>query len=99
MTCSDLWAVHQRKCKEWQKGGSLVTDGWWNHYEWVQGTKLCKVYNYHDSQPCSYKWFGILFWLDGMVWFGMGLELFWYGYGMVLDQDDFWCSFVKLCDL
>jgi hypothetical protein len=26
--CSDLWAIHQRKCKEWQKGGSLVTDGW-----------------------------------------------------------------------
>jgi hypothetical protein len=21
MTCSDLWAIHQRKCKEWQKGG------------------------------------------------------------------------------
>jgi hypothetical protein len=22
--CSDLWDIHQRKCKEWQKGGSLV---------------------------------------------------------------------------
>jgi hypothetical protein len=21
MTYSDLWAIHQRKCKEWQKGG------------------------------------------------------------------------------
>jgi hypothetical protein len=21
MTCSDLCAIHQRKCKEWQKGG------------------------------------------------------------------------------
>jgi hypothetical protein len=21
MACSDLWAIHQRKCKEWQKGG------------------------------------------------------------------------------
>jgi hypothetical protein len=25
--CSDLCAIHQRKYKEWQKGGSLVTDG------------------------------------------------------------------------
>jgi hypothetical protein len=25
--CSDLWVIHQRKCKEWQKGGSLITDG------------------------------------------------------------------------
>jgi hypothetical protein len=25
--CSDLLVIHQRKCKEWQKGGSLVTDG------------------------------------------------------------------------
>jgi hypothetical protein len=22
--CSDLWATHQRKCKEWQKEGFLV---------------------------------------------------------------------------
>jgi hypothetical protein len=21
MACSDLWAIHKRKCKEWQKGG------------------------------------------------------------------------------
>jgi hypothetical protein len=21
MACSDLWVIHQRKCKEWQKGG------------------------------------------------------------------------------
>jgi hypothetical protein len=27
---------------------------------------LCKVYNYHDSQACSYKRYGILFWLDGL---------------------------------
>jgi hypothetical protein len=25
--CSDLCAIHQRKCKEWQKGGSLVING------------------------------------------------------------------------
>jgi hypothetical protein len=24
---SDLCAIHQRKCKEWQKGGSLVING------------------------------------------------------------------------
>jgi hypothetical protein len=29
---------------------------------------LCKVYNYHGSQACSYKRFGILTRLDGMVW-------------------------------
>jgi hypothetical protein len=29
-----------------------------------------------------------------MGWFWYG-----YGYGMVLDRDDFWCSFAKLCDL
>jgi hypothetical protein len=34
--------------------------------------------------------------LDGMV---LGMELFWYGYDMVLVQDDFWCSCVELCDL
>jgi hypothetical protein len=21
MACSDIWAIHQAKCKEWQKGG------------------------------------------------------------------------------
>jgi hypothetical protein len=30
----------------------------------------------------------------GWFWYGYG-----YGYGMVLDRDDFWCSFAKLCDL
>jgi hypothetical protein len=24
MACSDLRVIHQRKCKEWQKGGFLV---------------------------------------------------------------------------
>jgi hypothetical protein len=41
-----------------------------NHYSWVQGTNLCRVYNYHDSQACDYKRSGILFWLDGLD--GMG---------------------------
>jgi hypothetical protein len=27
MAFSNIWAIHQRKCKEWQKGGSLVTTG------------------------------------------------------------------------
>jgi hypothetical protein len=31
---------------------------------------LCKVYNYHDSRVYNYKRYGILFWLDGMVWDG-----------------------------
>jgi hypothetical protein len=67
MACSDLWAIDQRKCKEWQKEGffsrlssdefTIVGIGRY-HYE---------VYNYHDSRACSYKWSGILFQLDGMV--------------------------------
>jgi hypothetical protein len=31
------------------------------------GRYLCKVYNYHDSQACGYKWSEILSRLDGMV--------------------------------
>jgi hypothetical protein len=36
-----------------------------------------------------------------LLWNGYGWEWVWYGYGldMVLDRDDFWCSFAKLCDL
>jgi hypothetical protein len=30
------------------------------------GRYLCKVYNYHDSQPCGYQWSRILFSLDGL---------------------------------
>jgi hypothetical protein len=33
---------------------------------------LCKVYNYHGSQACSYKWSGILCRLDGL-----GMEWIW----------------------
>jgi hypothetical protein len=29
------------------------------------------VYNYYDSRACGYKRSGILFWLDGMVWYGL----------------------------
>jgi hypothetical protein len=42
----------------------------------VQGTNLCKVYNYHDSRACDYKRYGILFLLDGVVWDG------WNGFGV-----------------
>jgi hypothetical protein len=48
-------------------------DGWWNHYAWVQGTNLCRVYNYHDSRACHYKRSGILFWLDGLDEIGVEL--------------------------
>jgi hypothetical protein len=30
------------------------------------GRYLCKVYNYHDSRACGYKWSEIIFWLDGL---------------------------------
>jgi hypothetical protein len=68
--------MHQRKYKNGKKEVSLVNDGWWNHYVWVQGTNLCKVYNYHDSRAYGYKRSGILFWLDGMVWMRMGWDGF-----------------------
>jgi hypothetical protein len=62
---------------------------------WIQGTNLCKVYNYHDSRACGYKWSVILPRIEGMdmEWFGFGYGMvmvtgwFWYVYGcgMVLD--------------
>jgi hypothetical protein len=39
------------------------------------GHYLCKVYNYHDSRACGYKWSGILFGLDGLD--GSGMEWYW----------------------
>jgi hypothetical protein len=42
------------------------------------------VYNYHDSRACGYKWFGILYRLDG---FGKGT------FGMV-----FGVAYVEWCD-
>jgi hypothetical protein len=40
----------------------------------LMGTRryLYKVYNYHDSRACGYKWFGILSRLDG-YWMGLVL--------------------------
>jgi hypothetical protein len=32
------------------------------------GRYLYKVYNYHDSRTCGYKWYEILFRLGGLVW-------------------------------
>jgi hypothetical protein len=40
------------------------------------GHYLCKVYNYHDSRACGYKWSGILFRLDG-YWMGLVLVRVW----------------------
>jgi hypothetical protein len=41
------------------------------------GRYLCKVYNYHDSRACSYKWSEILSRLDGLdvELFGFGLAV------------------------
>jgi hypothetical protein len=67
-TYSDLWAAHQRKCKEWQKGGFFS-------HRWVMksllvgtGRYLCKVYNNLDSRACGYKRSRILPRIEGMVW-------------------------------
>jgi hypothetical protein len=35
------------------------------------GRYLCKVYNYHDSRACGYKWYGILPIIEGI---GLGVE-------------------------
>jgi hypothetical protein len=59
--CSDLWAIHQRKCKEWQKGGSLVAWPTMKSLLMGIGYNLCRVYNCHDSRACGYKRCGILF--------------------------------------
>jgi hypothetical protein len=39
------------------------------------GSYLFKMYNYHDSRACSYKWTRILSRVDGLgvEWFGFGL--------------------------
>jgi hypothetical protein len=71
--CSVLWAIHQRKCKEWQKGGSLVAWQAMKSRRMGTGYNLCRVYNYHDSRACGYKRSGILFWLDGLDRDGMDL--------------------------
>jgi hypothetical protein len=44
---------------------------------WVQGTNLCRVYNYHDSRAYGYKWSGILTGLVGigLIWLWIGISL------------------------
>jgi hypothetical protein len=65
MACSDLWAIHQRNCKEWRKRGSLVARPTMKSLCVGTGRYLYKVYNYHDSRACGYKRSGILPRLDG----------------------------------
>jgi hypothetical protein len=48
MKCDCAWMA-------WQHGGSLIVKRWWNHYTWVQGTNLYRMYNCHDSRAYSYK--------------------------------------------
>jgi hypothetical protein len=81
MACSDLWAIQQRKCKEWQREGSLVAQPAMKSL--LVGTRsyLYKVYNYHDSRACGYKRYGILPRIEGMgwewdgwIWFGIALR-------------------------
>jgi hypothetical protein len=73
--CSDLLPLHQRKWDcvwwEWQHGGFRVTEMWWNHYTWVQGTNLSRVSNYYDSHSYGYKRSGIL---TGLVGFGLVMD-------------------------
>jgi hypothetical protein len=72
MTCSDLWVIHQRKCKNGKNEVSLVSYLAMESLLVGTGCYLCKVYNYHGSRACGYKWSGILSRLDGMVWLGHG---------------------------
>jgi hypothetical protein len=61
MACSDLWAIHLRKCNHGKNEVSLVARAAMKSLLVGIGCYLCKVYNYHDSRACSYKWSGILF--------------------------------------
>jgi hypothetical protein len=64
MACSDLLTSHQRKwdCAwpAWQHECFLVTERWWNHYTWVHGTIIDRVYNYHDNRYPNQEWSGIV---------------------------------------
>jgi hypothetical protein len=72
MTCSDLSAIHQRKCKNGKKEVFLVACAAMKSLHVDTGHYLYKVYNNHDSQACGYKRSGILPRIEGMVW-----ERFW----------------------
>jgi hypothetical protein len=79
MACSDFWAIHQRKCKEWQKGVSLVAWPAMKSLLVDTGRYLCKRYNYHDCRACGYKRLGILPRIEGI---GLGGE--WSGFGLAV---------------
>jgi hypothetical protein len=68
MTCSDLCAIHQRKCKNGKKEVSLVARPVMKSLLVGIGCYLCKMYNYHDSRACGYKQSGILPRIEGIVW-------------------------------
>jgi hypothetical protein len=55
MTSSDLWAIHQRKCKNGKMEVFLVAKLAMKSLLIGIGRYLCKVYNYHDSRVCGYK--------------------------------------------
>jgi hypothetical protein len=74
MSCSDLWAIHQRKCKNGKTEVFLVAQPAMKSLLVGTGRYLCKVYNYHGSRACSYKQSGILPRIEGMVWV-CGLDL------------------------
>jgi hypothetical protein len=40
--------------------GPLISEGVLSHYTWVQGTNLCRVYNYYNSQAHVQEQSGIL---------------------------------------
>jgi hypothetical protein len=82
IACSDLWTIHQRKCKNGKNEVPIVAQLAMKSLLVGTGHYLCKVYNYHNSRDCGYKRSGILFRLDGLD-----------GNGMVLVQ-----SLWKLCD-
>jgi hypothetical protein len=73
MACSDLWVIHQMKCKNGKTEVSLVTQ--LEMKSLLVGTRryIFKVYNYHDSRACSYKRSKILFQLVNLV--GNGVVL------------------------
>jgi hypothetical protein len=94
MACSDLWVIHQRKCKEWQKGGSLLARPVMKSLLMGTGHYLCKVYNYHDSRACGYKRSGILPRVEGMVWEWDG----WIWFSIALRYHVILCALCVLCD-
>jgi hypothetical protein len=61
------------------------------------GRYLCKVYNYHDSRACGYRWSGVLFLFAGLVGNGMVLVKYLW---KICDYFVPICAFVIiLCDI